>query len=362
VRKPVIPTATLGRRRSLGTAVSTLLVLLAMAMLAPTAVAQLPTDTSTAPTVDTVTDTTAPTFDTATDTTTAPAVETATDTTAPAVETVTDTTAPAAETVTDTTAPALDTATDTTAPALDTATDTTAPALDTATDTAAPALETVAPTTDAVAPAVETVADTTDPTVATVTGITAQAVDTLSPVSETATDPTAPASDPAPDATVGTGVQADGTAVPEISLETKAVGLMGDNAPDSATSMMAPVRDARTSVGTRFLEDIAQWGGASLTFGYGLPWLTGSSSHATLDHARNEHPAASAPPTDEVPGQPSPPAGGTEMPAPSGGPSSAMYALLVSFGALALLLLDRLRLQPVRWRCASFVALLERPG
>jgi hypothetical protein len=151
--------------------------------------------------------------------------------------------------------------------------------------------------------------------------------------------------------------------VPEISPETKAVGLVGDTVPDSATSMVdgrAPVRDARTSAGTQLIEDIARWGRASVTLGNVLPWLTGSSSHATLDRVPNKQPEA-APPTAEVPGQPSVPAG-TDLPASGGAPSSAIYALLVSFAALALLLFDRLRLQPVRWRCASFVALLERPG
>jgi hypothetical protein len=45
-----------------------------------------------------------------------------------------------------------------------------------------------------------------------------------------------------------------------------------------------------------------------------------------------------------------------------GSPSTALYALLLGIAALALLRFDRLQMRPVRWRCAAFVALLERPG
>jgi hypothetical protein len=42
--------------------------------------------------------------------------------------------------------------------------------------------------------------------------------------------------------------------------------------------------------------------------------------------------------------------------------SAAFYAILVALSALALSQFGRLQLMPARWRCASFIALLERPG
>jgi hypothetical protein len=59
---------------------------------------------------------------------------------------------------------------------------------------------------------------------------------------------------------------------------------------------------------------------------------------------------------------PNAPVGGGAFAGPFSAPSSALYAILLAFAALALLRLDRLQLRPVRWRCAAFVALLERPG
>jgi hypothetical protein len=46
----------------------------------------------------------------------------------------------------------------------------------------------------------------------------------------------------------------------------------------------------------------------------------------------------------------------------SGAISSALFALLVSFAAVALTRFARLSLAPARWRPLAFVAVIERPG
>jgi hypothetical protein len=89
----------------------------------------------------------------------------------------------------------------------------------------------------------------------------------------------------------------------------------------------------------------------------GESWLSSSFTSAT-ERAGHASPAAPAAPTPELPGAP---AGGNGVSA-SGSASMALYALLLAFTALALLRYGRLQLRPVQWRCAAFVALLERPG
>jgi hypothetical protein len=59
---------------------------------------------------------------------------------------------------------------------------------------------------------------------------------------------------------------------------------------------------------------------------------------------------------------PSAPSGGGAFMGPGTTPPVSFYALLIAFAALALLRYGRLQLQPIQWRCAAFVALLERPG
>ena len=46
----------------------------------------------------------------------------------------------------------------------------------------------------------------------------------------------------------------------------------------------------------------------------------------------------------------------------SGGSHGLFYALLFTLGGVAVLLTERVRLRPTRWRPAAFIALLERPG
>jgi hypothetical protein len=58
-------------------------------------------------------------------------------------------------------------------------------------------------------------------------------------------------------------------------------------------------------------------------------------------------------------------AGAAASAACGGGPGSShgfFLALLLTLGGLAVLLSERLRLAPARWRPAAFIALLERPG
>jgi hypothetical protein len=91
-------------------------------------------------------------------------------------------------------------------------------------------------------------------------------------------------------------------------------------------------------------------------------WLTGYSTFAELERVGPGSPTTPASAPAELPGLPGAPSNGTAFFAPGGGASSAFYALLLAFAALALLRFDRLQLRPVQWRCAAFVALLERPG
>jgi hypothetical protein len=67
----------------------------------------------------------------------------------------------------------------------------------------------------------------------------------------------------------------------------------------------------------------------------------------------------------EAPGQdlplPGAPSGGPSV-APAGFGVASLYAVLVALAALAALQLSRLRLEPLSWRSAAVVALIERPG
>jgi hypothetical protein len=92
------------------------------------------------------------------------------------------------------------------------------------------------------------------------------------------------------------------------------------------------------------------------------PTLVGVSTFTVVaQRLRDASPVSPASAPAELPALPSAPSGAAGASAP-GGASTALYALLLAFAALALLRYDRLHLRPVRWRCAAFVALLERPG
>jgi hypothetical protein len=70
---------------------------------------------------------------------------------------------------------------------------------------------------------------------------------------------------------------------------------------------------------------------------------------------------ASSSPPDDAPQPPGAPFSGSSA-AAAGGLSSAIYGILIALIALALSQYARLQLTPARWRCAAFIALLERPG
>jgi hypothetical protein len=70
---------------------------------------------------------------------------------------------------------------------------------------------------------------------------------------------------------------------------------------------------------------------------------------------------ASSSPADDAPQPPGVPFSGSPA-AAAGGLSSAVYGILFALIALALSQYARLQLTPARWRCAAFIALLERPG
>jgi hypothetical protein len=71
--------------------------------------------------------------------------------------------------------------------------------------------------------------------------------------------------------------------------------------------------------------------------------------------------AAPAQAPAEAPQPPSLPFTGSTA-AASAFSSATLFAILVALSALALSQFGRLRLTPARWRCAAFIALLERPG
>jgi hypothetical protein len=160
------------------------------------------------------------------------------------------------------------------------------------------------------------------------------------------------------DATTAPGFRApaDGTmaGVPAVATPEPA------SAPDPA---LAPTRDTPATVGSR-LAAFARSSlvGSSIFAPLAQPSLGGSSIFAALaQRVRDGSPVSPASAPAELPALPSAPSGAASASAP-GGASTALYALLLAFAALALLRFDRLQLRPVRWRCAAFVALLERPG
>ena len=79
--------------------------------------------------------------------------------------------------------------------------------------------------------------------------------------------------------------------------------------------------------------------------------------HGSDEEAPDPAPSSEAPPL--AGGAPS---GAAGSPAPSGGGSAALYALLFALAAAVLGLWGRLQLVPVHWRSVAVVALVERPG
>ncbi|MET0973442.1 MAG: hypothetical protein ABWY95_08490, partial [Thermoleophilaceae bacterium] len=230
------------------------------------------------------------------------------------------------------------------------------PIVETVTDPVVPVVETV---TDPVVPIVETV---TDPVVSIVNTI----IDPVAPVIDTLTDPVRPIVDTVLPPTSPLGGSEDSApgssdtpADPEPAVAPEPVTLARFT-PDRVTSVDALEDATAPNGGAKATLDTALSSAAAAAIS---PWLTGPFALATLELIRKSSstaPASAAP--DEMPGLPGAPSGGGALSAPGGGASSALYALLVAFAALALLRFDRLQLRPVPRRRAAFVALLERPG
>jgi hypothetical protein len=136
-----------------------------------------------------------------------------------------------------------------------------------------------------------------------------------------------------------------------------------ETAPDTRSPVVdttVPVLDLdRTAPQAQPAESVT---GTGPTFDQVWSSLIGSSSSSptTATEAAPAKSALTAP--SEAPAPSNTPAGGSAFSAPGGGPSTALYALLVVVAAFALLHFGRLQLRPVQWRGAAFVALLERPG
>jgi hypothetical protein len=272
----------------------------------------------------------------------------------PIVDTIIDPVVPIVDTITDPVVPIVDTVTDPVVPIVDTLIDPVAPVIDTVTDPVAPIVHTVLPP-------ISPLGGSEDP---------APVASDLAPTSPP-TEPTAPADDTRPASEASADTRGD-MAAPGGGSSDSPVRPQAVAPPPVTLALFTP--DRVHSVDT--LEDVAEpKTGAKATLDSALssfaaaaaatvaPWLIGPSALATLELIRKTSstaPASAAP--DEMPGLPGAPSGGGVLSAPGGGASSALYALLLAFAALALLRFDRLQLRPVQWRCAAFVALLERPG
>jgi len=220
------------------------------------------------------------------------------------------------------------------------------------TDPVAPVVETVTdPVTDPLAPVVETVTEPVTPSTEPVAP--AGDVPTASPGLDTAT--------PAPTGEPGVYPGTD-TVAPVVESTSPISTPVVDPAPDAATpGLHRP--SPRTDLPAPPAEDTTAAGCLSLALAPDRLGPIGSSFFLELKRASDRATVAPARTTpDEAPELPGAPSSGGPSLAPAGTASQALYAILIAFAALALCHLRRLQLQPVRWRCAAFVALLERPG
>jgi hypothetical protein len=216
---------------------------------------------------------------------------------------VTGTTASVIHSLTDSVAPALGTVTDTTGPVLGTLTESTAPVVATVIDTATGlALELSTPTSGSSA------GSPTAPSAPSVAGTTSEAI---APVLAAPVHPITTQSEVAGRATTQSSPRIPSTVDPTSASH-------GSYA--ATTSLLSSIRDSRAA-------------------------LSRTSSS----------------PPDDAPQPPGMPFSGSPA-AAAGGLSTAVYGILIALIALALSQYARLQLTPARWRCAAFVALLERPG
>jgi hypothetical protein len=214
-------------------------------------------------------------------------------------------------------------------------------------------LPVVDPVVDTVLPVVDPVTETLDPVIDTVLPVVDPVVETLDPVVDTV----APALDPV---TAATAPVLDAVAPQAGTPPTDPIF----GAPEAATPIAgaAPtIIDApaqRAAGPAASYEPAALGEGRSESLGSGS-WLPSIAQAQPLSQTFTAPPAADPSPQDQVPGSPS----GSSFTAPAGGAiSGALYALLIALSVLALYQFGRLQLAPARWRSATFIALLERPG
>ena len=290
-----------------------------------------------------------------------PVIETVTETLDPVIETVPDTTEPVIEIVSDTIQSPTEVVGDTTRPDVDLV-----PVVDVIGDGSVPGVDVGADTAESVP---DVIRDTTHPVIDAGAGTAA---------SKPATEPT----DSGLDAPADTSAAPSERAVETVSTPNAApdAARAQDVATqvDTASLPVGPVIESTTETAPEMPEGAARIpdldptphpgtsspAGAATTV---APTEDGSDRTAwriaaTMSHSVHQAQATAPQTSAETPGAPSAPVGGGAVFAPAGAPSTALYGLLVAFAALALLRYDRLRLRPVQWRCAAFVALLERPG
>jgi hypothetical protein len=261
-----------------------------------------------------------------------------------------------------------------------------------------PVLESVQPVLGSVQPVLDSVTHAVEPVVGTVVDLPAPVVDAVAPMVETVADGSvvparnvAPIDSPPPAASSGADEPAGRVTTPAPatadsttpahstratptqpvgplgSTETPATQLTGPNGRVATTAPAPTTLDASgpaahpDGAASRWIDGrphAGSWTTASADPG---PSLIGPPGFDALPRLRDGSVAGPASSSAELPGLPGAPSGGGGLSAP-GGASTALYALLLAFAALALLRFDRLQLRPVQWRCAAFVALLERPG
>jgi hypothetical protein len=139
-------------------------------------------------------------------------------------------------------------------------------------------------------------------------------------------------------------------------------------APSAPSGLIAPADSGPAEIGVPAAATDPAQAGPNVGRSPGVG--TGGSVSSPIDlavlqaqeRAAEVVPAGPASASDELPELPGAPAGGGAFFAPSAGPSTALYAILLALAALALLRFDRLQMRSVQWRCAAFLGLLERPG
>ena len=185
-------------------------------------------------------------------------------------------------------------------------------------------------------PRIDPVLDTIAPVLDPGRDLTAPVLDTVAPGLAPVVAPTAPVLD---------------TVAPQVAAPTF-------GAPQAATPVAgdapSPLADAPAAP-----HGAPALAGGGLEIPGSGSWIPSLAQGQPLSPTFTAPPAADPSPQNQLPGSPS----GSSSTAPAGGAfSAALYALLIALGVLALCQYGRLHLAPARWRCATFVALLERPG